>query len=249
MNETIPHTSPVYYDPNGVAHDLRDFDNIPDELRAKQQWVLWMLEMVDGRLTKVPYTVAGGKASATNPQTWATFESCRDALRSNKFSGLGFVFADGGELTGIDLDKHRDPATGELDSFAAECVARLNSYTEESQSGTGAHIIARAAIVQPSVASWPHEIQNLRLAHAIQRRNDCLVRSGAAAAPARWPPRTHRRHSTPPPANGVRCSRPRWFFPARPGARRWRPSVKPQVDSHFNRPGPGFASKPEFGYI
>ena len=122
------------------------FENIPAELRALSQWVMYKLETVDGRLTKVPYTMADGKASTTDPQSWGTFESCRDALRSNKFSGIGFVFADGGEFTGIDLDKHRDPVTGEIDAFATEYISRLNSYTEESQSGTGVHIVARATI-------------------------------------------------------------------------------------------------------
>src|ERR1035437_162408 len=146
QREPIPHTSPVYYDPNNGAHDLGDFENIPVELRERRQWLLWKLETVDGRLTKVPYTVTGSKADSTNPQTWGAFESCRDALLTNNFSGIGFVFADGGKHTGIDLDKHRDPVTGELDAFAAEYVSRLNSYTEESQSGTGVHTIARATL-------------------------------------------------------------------------------------------------------
>lgn len=146
MNDSSPHTSPVYYDPNNVAHDLRDFDNIPIDLRVSPQWVVWKLELRKEKLTKVPYTAAGSMADSTDPQTWATFESCRDALRSNKYFGLGFVFADGGEITGIDLDKHRDPASGKFDAFAAEYIARLNTYTEESQSGTGAHAIAHATI-------------------------------------------------------------------------------------------------------
>ena len=122
------------------------FQHIPTELRALPQWVLYKLEIADGRQTKVPYTVAGSKVSTTDPQSWGTFESCDDALRSNQFSGIGFVFADGGGYTGIDLDKHRNPATGELDAFAAEYVARVNSYTEISQSGAGIHIIARATL-------------------------------------------------------------------------------------------------------
>jgi hypothetical protein len=123
-----------------------NLENIPAEIRALPQWVLYKLEAVDGRQTKVPYTTTECKADTTNPQTWATFESCRSALSTNRFSGLGFVFADGGNYTGIDLDKHRDLATGELDEFAAKYVSRVNSYTEASQSGAGVHIIAHANI-------------------------------------------------------------------------------------------------------
>ena len=127
-----------------LAQLVARLENIPAELRTFCQWVCWKLEMVDGRLTKIPYTVADIKASATDPQTWASFESCVAALRSNKFNGLGFVFAAGGDFTGIDFDKHRDKVTGELDSFASGHVARANSYTEISQSETGVHVIVRA---------------------------------------------------------------------------------------------------------
>ncbi len=123
------------------------FEKIPAELRAKRQWVCWRLEKTqDGRETKVPYTPRDAKASTTGPQTWARFDECLAAYRAEKFNGIGFVFADGNGLTGIDLDHHRDPKTGELDPFAREYVSRLNSYTELSQSGTGVHIIARGVI-------------------------------------------------------------------------------------------------------
>jgi hypothetical protein len=124
-----------------------DFQRIPEELRALPQWVCWKLETVGERLTKVPYSATGSKASSTDPATWASFDDCQAAYRNGgQFSGLGFVFTDGNGLTGIDLDKHRDPATGELDEFAKPIVARLDSYTEASQSGTGVHIIVRGVI-------------------------------------------------------------------------------------------------------
>ena len=119
---------------------------IPVELRELRQWVCWRLETVKGRETKVPYTPRGRKASATDPATWSSFEECCQALKEGRFSGIGFVFAKGGPYTGIDLDHHRDPATGQLDEFAAQQVQRLNSYTEVSQSGLGVHVIARGTI-------------------------------------------------------------------------------------------------------
>jgi len=41
---------------------------------------------------------------------------------------------------GIDLDKCRNPETGELEPEAQEIVRRMDSYTEVSPSGTGVHI-------------------------------------------------------------------------------------------------------------
>jgi putative DNA primase/helicase len=122
------------------------FVAIPSELRELRQWVCWKLEDVDGRLTKVPYTPRGQKASSTNPSSWSSFEECSQALHRKKFSGVGFVFAKDDPYTGIDLDHHRDPATGQFDDFAAWHLRQLNSYTEVSPSGTGAHTIVRATI-------------------------------------------------------------------------------------------------------
>ncbi|MCX6916962.1 MAG: AAA family ATPase, partial [Verrucomicrobia bacterium] len=133
--------------PKSSRTAAENFQRIPAELRALPQWVCWKLETVGERLTKIPYSAAGRSASTTDPATWASFDQCLAAHNNGgKFSGIGFVFTDGNGLTGVDLDHHRDPATGELDEFAKPIVARLNTYAETSQSGTGVHIIARGVI-------------------------------------------------------------------------------------------------------
>jgi primase-polymerase (primpol)-like protein len=50
---------------------------IPTDLRAARRWVLWNLEMRDGKLTKIPYmaTHPGRRADATDPKTWADFST------------------------------------------------------------------------------------------------------------------------------------------------------------------------------
>lgn len=119
----------------------------PAELRTLRQWVCWRHEKVNGRLTKVPHQPNGQKADASNPATWSSFAQVVTACANGKrFNGIGFVFAKSGDFTGIDLDHHRNTATGRLDEFAARYVQRLNSYTEVSQSGTGVHVIIRATI-------------------------------------------------------------------------------------------------------
>ena len=52
-------------------------------------------------------------------------------------AGPGFVFAAGGGLVGIDLDKVLDLETGTLAPIALELIARLPGYWEVSPSGTG----------------------------------------------------------------------------------------------------------------
>ncbi len=119
-------------------------NNIPEELRSRPQWVAWKLEERDGKFTKVPHIAGGvGKASSTDSSTWRTFEEAVQALNTGRRDGVGFVFSSGDPYAGIDLDKCRDPETGDLEEWAAEIVADLGGYTEVSPSGTGVHIIVR----------------------------------------------------------------------------------------------------------
>ena len=121
-------------------------ENIPSELKALRQWVLWRGVERDGRWTKVPYSMTGQRASSADRATWADFDSAADGYMSGPYDGIGFVFAEGGGLVGVDLDRClRD---GELEPKAAAIVEALGSYTEYSVSGAGLHVIARASLKQ-----------------------------------------------------------------------------------------------------
>jgi primase-polymerase (primpol)-like protein len=128
-------------EPEGIAELL---ENIPEEMRQYQQWVVWRLENRDGEPTKLPYIAGGvGKASSTDSRTWRSFEEAIQTLETGRYSGIGFVFSSGDPFAGIDLDKCRDPETGELEEWAEKIVAAFGGYAEVSQSGTGVHIIVR----------------------------------------------------------------------------------------------------------
>jgi primase-polymerase (primpol)-like protein len=118
--------------------------NIPEEMRQYRNWVVWKLEERDGDLTKMPYIAGGvGRASSTDSRTWRPFEEAVQALDTGRYSGVGFVFSSGDPFTGIDLDKCRDPVSGELEAWAEKIVEEFGGYAEVSQSGTGVHIIVR----------------------------------------------------------------------------------------------------------
>jgi putative DNA primase/helicase len=120
-------------------------DNIPAELKARPQWVVWRLEVRAGEPTKVPYTPGTGRrASATDLMTWGTFEEALEVLE--RYDGVGFVFCSGDPYVGVDLDGCVDPETGEIKPWAMRIVKELESYTELSPSGTGVHVIARGKI-------------------------------------------------------------------------------------------------------
>jgi len=112
--------------------------HLPEELKARVAWVCWRLETRDGKGTKVPYNARTGKrAKSTDARTWSTFADAVAA--AGRFDGVGICLGDG--LCGVDLDHCRDPETGELEPWAAEVVAELDSYAEASPSGTGAHFL------------------------------------------------------------------------------------------------------------
>jgi primase-polymerase (primpol)-like protein len=95
--------------------------------------------------TKVPYSPStGDKAKANDASTWTDYETCVAALERNVYDGIGFEFGSG--YVGVDLDRCRDVETGEVQDWAQDIIAHLDSYTESSPSGTGVHIIVKGAL-------------------------------------------------------------------------------------------------------
>jgi putative DNA primase/helicase len=128
-------------EPEGITELL---ENIPTAMKSYRHWVCWRLEERDDKLTKIPYDpLTARHASSTDSRTWRSFDEAVAALEVGEYDGIGFVFSSGDPFTGIDLDKCRNPETGELEPWAAEIVAKSGSYAEASPSGTGVHIIVR----------------------------------------------------------------------------------------------------------
>ena len=127
-------------------------DNIPQELRGCDQWVVWRYEYHPEKSkakpwTKPPCQLSRAYASSTNPATWTSFETVLGAYRQdNGFDGVGYAPTEEDGITFVDLDNCRNPKTGEIAPWALEIIKKLNSYTEISPSGTGLRIIARAAL-------------------------------------------------------------------------------------------------------
>lgn len=117
------------------------------EAASLPRWVGWRNEARKGRVSKAPYAADGsGLAKADDPRTWATRPHAEAWARRNVNGAGGGVGLQLGILAerldtaigGVDLDTCRDPATGDIQPWAAEVVARLATYAEVSPSGTGA---------------------------------------------------------------------------------------------------------------
>lgn len=125
--------------------------NAPREMLEAPRWLCWRWETREreGKPTKVPINPkTGNRGSSTDGATWGAFDQAAAALRRwPQLAGLGFALGDG--WAGVDLDRMRDAATGELSERARAIRAALDSYTEVSPRGGGLHIIVYAPEAMP----------------------------------------------------------------------------------------------------
>ncbi|MBV1759251.1 MAG: hypothetical protein KMY55_15685 [Dethiosulfatibacter sp.] len=127
---------------------LKLLDNVPDEIKLLPQWIMWRREEnkknPNSKPTKIPYQINGKKAASTRSGEWTSFIKAKRALEQSEgvYQGIGFVFTKDDPYIGIDLDNIIDDY-GNMNKQAKGIIDSLDSYTELSQSGTGAHIIIR----------------------------------------------------------------------------------------------------------
>src|SRR4051794_9599689 len=150
-----------------------NFDRMPSEMKALKNWVLWCGVWNGSKWTKRPIQISGYGASTTNSKHWSCFEEVKQAyeaavargymdlrekakpVQKVSVGGVGFVFdgqpdAHGLVLAGVDFDNVISGA--EIASLAQERIKRLGSYTEQSVSGGGLHVIVRARALESGVA-------------------------------------------------------------------------------------------------
>ena len=108
---------------------------LPHELLGRAQWVC--------HRAKIPYTpTTGRKADPTDSETWGTFAQACQAYTRGGYDGIGFAFAEGAGITGVDIDKCRDKETGQIANWATRLAERFAPcYVEVSPSGTGLHLL------------------------------------------------------------------------------------------------------------
>lgn len=132
---------------------------VPDELRALERWVLWRFDWDGKRWAKPLFQprleFSGPRlASSTDRATWGGFdralhafsESRKPLFRFSAFDGLGFVFDRGDGYVGVDLDACLR-TDGSLEPWAREIYSGLEgSYCEVSPSGQGLKLFMRGRL-------------------------------------------------------------------------------------------------------
>lgn len=130
-------------------------ENIPLALREGKRFVAWRSEPRPGqpKPAKMPYSPIMDNpkegASSTNPAHWTTFENAEKYAEAAGLDGVMRAFDPSDELVGIDFDNCRDPETGELTDEATTRIARADTYTEISPSGTGVKMWVKAPALPP----------------------------------------------------------------------------------------------------
>ncbi len=123
----------------------------PEALKELSGYNQWVTYGAAGPMDKIPRQADGQPASVSDPKTWCSHAQAVAAVeagKAGKAGGIGFVFTVNDPFCGIDFDDCRDPKTGEIALEAREHIEALDSYTEISPSGTGLHVIVRAAVPQ-----------------------------------------------------------------------------------------------------
>ena len=122
-----------------------DYSNIPPELQARRQWVLWGVDPDNPKAPRQVVSPTQG-AKANNPMTWGSFEPARcivDMIGDARGIGYEITPADG--LVAVDFDHCLD-ADGNLLPPFDEWIKALPGYWELSQSGTGLHGFVRGTL-------------------------------------------------------------------------------------------------------
>ncbi len=119
------------------------YDNTPDELRGRPQWVCWRYEDRAGKKTKVPTDPRTGANASIKERTW-DFDTVREAADQHGW-GVGFVLREADPYVAFDLDDVVDEA-GQVQPWAAALVRGLGSYTERTPSGRGLRVIVRGSL-------------------------------------------------------------------------------------------------------
>jgi Family of unknown function (DUF5906) len=107
-------------------------------------WVVWQWALRDDgtKWTKPPFIATSPDKFAKNndPATWRSYDQACIAVENGEADGIGFCLR-GTDIGAFDIDNCRNPETKEIHPFALDLVARANSYTETTPSGTGLRII------------------------------------------------------------------------------------------------------------
>lgn len=130
-----------------------DAEGVPEEIRAKRQWMIWDSSAETDR-RPFGWDDARGtldfSGSWKEPTDWLTFEDALEAASTKETYGIGYVFRENDEYVPLDVDGCFDD-NGDLKDWVPDLDRfREETYIEFSPSGDGLHIL----VEHPGPPPW-----------------------------------------------------------------------------------------------
>lgn len=116
--------------------NLNEFAKVPDELKEREQWIVWRFEpradmYGNVKLTEPAFNPKTGQyANLKNPETWSSFKEAVAVYQSSRglYRGIGFVLTEDDPYFAVDLREcFRDEPTSQL---TYKILEELDTYTE-----------------------------------------------------------------------------------------------------------------------
>jgi len=137
--------------------------NIPDALADTPRWMTWKPEPNGHRWDKPPRNSRTGyRGSKTDPDQWGTFGGALDGLGFEGTIGVGSCLTGEDHIGSLDLDKCRNPETGEIEAWALGVIEQIPTYWEISPSGRGLRAFGEWDMPDGAGCRWKlngHEIE------------------------------------------------------------------------------------------
>jgi putative DNA primase/helicase len=142
-----------------ILRTLPTADQVPAFLAVLPRWVCWRKmqdEKNPGKFRKPPFSTLTGKqigAVEKYAAEFTDFATARAFAVRHKMSGVGFVFRQGDELVGIDIDGAID-GSGAIDPEVSNWLKWFSqTWAHYSPSGRGIHIIGHGKIAKALTAT------------------------------------------------------------------------------------------------
>lgn len=129
-------------------------ENIPQELKVRNQWVAFEVSE-NGKHPYDPKPLSfGADGNISDPTTWGSFEQAVRFVEYGLANAVGYAITKEDNLIFVDLDCHLEKCASEEEKqklkkqYKSMCraVEPIESYKEQSLSGSGLHILIKGSI-------------------------------------------------------------------------------------------------------
>lgn len=140
--------------------NLKQFENIPQELKNLSQWVCYRVIPKEGHWGKrIISPVTGQLARSNASETWTDFHTASEYAEKYRFDGLAIALTGG--IVFVDIDEAIDGDERRQKNLNALIEKLQPTYCETSTSGKGIHFLFKGRM--PDYARCKNDAANLEM--------------------------------------------------------------------------------------